>query len=148
MAGGNLKKISGLIRLALQVIPKELLAEAVIFGSSAIVLNGVDLKREVDDLDIFVSDAAYSRLAALASETEEKAPNVVALKFGPPNIEILKEFSGVDHAAVLRKAAPRESSCGMLVASLEDLMRWKSAQNREKDRKDIAVIEAHLNQSG
>ncbi len=146
MAGDNLNKVSGMIRQALQAIPKDILAEAVIFGSSAIVLNGVDLKREVDDLDIFVSDATYSRLAALASKTEEKAPNVVALKLGPPNIEILKEFPGVDHAAVLRNAAPRESSGGMLVASLEDLMRWKSAQNREKDRNDIAIIEACLKQ--
>ena len=147
MTGNNLNKISGLIQQAMQTIPKEALAEAVIFGSSAIVLNGVDLNREVDDLDIFVSDAVYSRLARLASEMEEKAPGVFALKFGAPHIEILKEFPGVDHADVLRNAAPREGSHGMRVASLEDLLRWKGAQNREKDLKDIAIIEAHLNQA-
>ena len=147
MTGDNLNKISVLIQQALLTIPMEALAEAVIFGSSAIVLNGVDLNREVDDLDIFVSDASYSRLEGMASETEEKAPGFVALKFGARNIEIFNEFPGVEFADVLRNAAPREGSHGMRVASLEDLLRWKSAQNREKDRKDLAIIEAHLNQA-
>ncbi len=144
MSSDNLARISGLIRQARRTIADEYLAEAVIFGSAAIVLNGIDLHRAVDDLDIFVSEAAYARLEDGAFETEEKAPGVVALHFGAPNIEIFKEFPGVSHAEVLRNAAPQEGSLGMRVASLDDLMTWKYAQNRKKDRKDIAAIQAHL----
>jgi len=34
-----------------------------LFGSAAIPLNGVDLRREINDLDVFVSDETFKNLA-------------------------------------------------------------------------------------
>jgi len=136
----NLKKISGLIHQLLSTVPRDKLTDAVIFGSSAITLNGRDLQRPIDDLDLFVSETAYDRLKKGATEVEKK-PGVVALQVGVPSVEILKTFPGVQYADVLLRAASTKDSQGLRVAAIEDLLTWKRAEGRPKDLEDLRKID-------
>src|SRR5712692_9281797 len=96
----NVQAISVLIRQLLDRIPLGELSDAVIFGSSAVTLNGRDLKRKVDDLDLFVSDHAYEQLKSRAEEVQKK-PAVMVLHIpGVEKVEILKTFPGVSHGEV------------------------------------------------
>ena len=139
MIAANLGKISALILQLLTKVPRDELADAVIFGSSAITLNGRDLERQVDDLDLFVSEVAYERLRQRATEVVKKF-GVTALDVGVPNIEIFKTFPGVEHGPVLQRASPTIESHGLRVAVLEDLITWKRSQGREKDIDDLKKI--------
>jgi hypothetical protein len=137
-------KITQHIQQAITLIPATELSEIVIFGSSAIVLNGVDLQREVNDLDLFVSSASFARLQKLATGYKHKTGEVYALQLGNTDIEILKTFPGVSYDEVLNRAESRAEFCGMKVAALDDLLRWKRAQNRPKDIADSALLEQFI----
>ena len=139
MIKANLEKVSALIVQLLARVPRDELADAVVFGSSAITLNGRDLERQIDDLDLFVSEAAYERLRTRATEVVKK-PGVTALDVGIQNIEILKTFPGVEYGPVSHRASPTVASHGLRVAALEDLVTWKRAQGRPKDLEDLKKI--------
>jgi hypothetical protein len=138
----NIKKISALIQLLSDRFPIEKLSDTVIFGSAAITLNGKDLQRPIDDLDIFASDSAYIRLKnkSIISEVE-KSPGVAFLKVGVPKIEIWRTFPGVNFQKVKARANKLEHSFGLPVASLEDLRIWKKEQGRPKDIDDLIKME-------
>jgi len=139
MIAANLEKISALIHQLLEKVPREELVDMVIFGSSAFTLQGKDLKRMVNDLDLFASVRAYERLKERAVEWEKK-PGVFALDLGIPDVEVLKDIPGVTHADVLGRAALTKGSQGLLVAALEDLVTWKRAKARPKDLADLKVL--------
>jgi len=147
----NVNKVSGLISRLLSIIPIENLLDAVIFGSSAITLNGIDLERSINDLDIFVSNTDYEKLKQLANlkELEKIGKNtgnkVFSLKVaGIEDIEILKDFPGVNHAEVLSKALVKNYSNNLKVASIEDLVNWKTVQGRPKDLADLTKMQNFL----
>jgi hypothetical protein len=114
--------------------------------TSAIALRGVPLGREIDDLDLFVSDAAFDKIA-LRFPPQEKdgrdGEKVPFLALGE-NIEILKSFPGVSFADVLARASKTTSSEDFLVGSLGDIKIWKRAQGRSKDFRDIEAIDTYL----
>lgn len=150
---GNIEKVEGLIKQFLVSIddPAKEKACAVVFGSSAAALHGVDLGRPVKDLDLFVSDADYDRIEKIATwgiEKVEKAPGVYGLEIAAWSTEFLKEFPGVDFASVRATATPLTHSHGMLVASLGHLLAWKTEQirvnPRDKDFKDREAIMAAM----
>lgn len=136
----NEQKATILIHDLITRLPANLLTDAVVFGSAAIVLNGVDLGRQIDDLDVFVSDASYGALKAhhLCQEVEKK-PGVYALRVdGVDDVEILKTFPGVTHVGVM--ASARHLPHGLRVAALTDLCTWKKTQGREKDLADLVKM--------
>jgi hypothetical protein len=139
MIAANLEHISDLIQQLLQKVPREELADVVIFGSSAFTLQGKDLKRKVNDLDLFASVRAYERLKERAIEWEKK-PGVFALDLGIPDVEVLKDIPGVMHTDVLGRAALTNGSQGLLVAALEDLVAWKRTKARPKDLADLKEL--------
>lgn len=139
MISANRVRIATLIKQVLLKVPREELSEVVIFGSSAFTLIGKDLKRKVDDLDLFASESLYAHLKQHATELEKK-PGVHALDIGIPKVEIFKSFPGVVHADVLVRAAPTNESQGLLVAALDDLVAWKRTQGRPKDFDDLMTI--------
>lgn len=138
----NIEKISSLIKQLCEQIPTNDLRELVIFGSAAITLNRKDLKREIDDLDIFASESGYSRLKAQFSLNEKEKPEgVTYLQVGTPKIEIWKSFPGITFLQVKNNARKLEQSEGMLVASIKDLRIWKITQDRPKDKEDLKNME-------
>lgn len=146
----NLTKATQLIAALIELVPEPLLVDAVVFGSAAIVLQGIDLERPISDLDLFVAEPAYAKLKAEAvCEEVEKKPGVYALQInGLEDVEILKGFPGVEHSQVLKRATVLPDSCGLLVASLEDLGSWKAAQGREKDLADLACMDSEESRNG
>lgn len=149
----NIVKVEGLIKRFLAAVenPQAEKAAAVVFGSSAAALWGVDLGRPVKDLDLFVSDADYDRIEKITTwgiEKIEKAPGVYGLEIAAWSTEFLKEFPGVDYHSVRALATPVTFSHGMLVASLGDLLAWKNEQirgnPRDKDFKDRDAIMAAM----
>jgi Family of unknown function (DUF5706) len=113
----NEQKAVVLIHAVTTRLPWHLLMDAVVFGSAAIALNGVDLGRLIDDLDIFVSDESYDALKAheFCRETEKK-PGVYALRVDSVNdVEILKTFPGVTHADVTIAARTLPNTHGLRV---------------------------------
>ncbi|MFH2133243.1 MAG: hypothetical protein ABIK68_22920 [bacterium] len=138
----NIRKIASQIRRLLEKIPVAVLDDSVIFGSAAIALNGIDLKRETNDLDLFVSESLYKRLKTDYSTYEVvKSDGVTCLEVGVPDIEIWKTFPGVSHFQVRKHSRKLEQSQGLLVASLDDLRIWKKSQGRQKDLEDLKYLE-------
>lgn len=133
----NLERIDRLLSEFSRIAPPQ----AAIFGSAAIVLRGVDLRRDIRDLDIFVSRKTFDALATgLILAT--KADGTSALKLPNADVEILYAFPGVEYTQVYRNASAVDGSQGLRVACLEDLAAWKRAQGRAKDMADLACIEA------
>lgn len=136
------KAITGVRRLVAS-LASALPTDTVVFGSAAVVLHGVDLGRAIDDVDFFVSSAAYDVLKRhpLCRETVVK-PGVSALHVdGCPEVEILDVFPGVTHAEVLAHAVALPQVPEVKLAALPDLCAWKRAQGRRKDIADLARME-------
>lgn len=115
----------------------------VLFGSAAIALNGVDLRREINDLDVFVSDETFKNLAPrFELKHKEGKGDEPPVPFYLPaeKIEILKSFPGVLFEDVRRRAGPMPTSGGFPVGHLDDLKAWKAEQGRPKDQDDLRTI--------
>jgi len=147
MLTANMSKISALIEQLLATVPIADLTDVVVFGSAAITLNGTDLDRSVDDLDLFASDETFARLRARRGTDEvEKKPGLFFLSVGIPKVEIWKTFPGVTHSEARDNARVLEGSHGLLVAALEELYAWKSAQPGEKHLNDLKRMRCAANQ--
>lgn len=118
----------------------------VLFGSAAILMNGVDLGRAIADLDIFVSDATFRSLKGrFPLRSKDASEGGLVCSYIPAeNVEILKSFPGVTFEQVRINARLVEVAHGFALADLNDLKRWKETQNRPKDIGDIRAIEIHL----
>ena len=113
----------------------------VIFGSAAICLNGVDLQREINDLDVFVSETTFNNLKSCFTEQFKKGGDGPVPFLSPEtDIEILKSFPGVQFDQVHRNARPLPQSQGFLVGVMDDLIKWKETQGRPKDLRDLEII--------
>lgn len=142
-ADENMDKAIEGVRCLVASLASALPTDAVVFGSAAVVLHGVKLGRAIDDVDVFVSSAAYDALKRhpRCRETAVK-PGVSALHVdGCTNVEILKSFPGVAHADVLANAIALPHVPEVKLAALSDLRTWKRAQGRPKDIADLARME-------
>jgi hypothetical protein len=117
----------------------------VVFGSSAIVLRGVPLGREINDLDLFVSDATFAKFA-VRFDVKMKSGRDGPVPYMNPceGVEILKSFPGVEFEDVMARASSTENSKDFLVGALDDVILWKRAQGREKDLDDVKAIERYV----
>lgn len=139
-----MEKLTGLLTNAAAALLPEERGQVVVFGSSAVVLHGVHLGREIDDLDLFGSDAVFDKMSSrFPSKTKvgKDGEKVVSLIPGE-DIEIHKSFPGVVFADVFAHASKLISSQEFLVGSLDDIKSWKREQGRPKDFKDIEAIES------
>ena len=117
----------------------------VIFASTAIILHGVDLGRNSDDLDVFTSKKIYGQLKARFSDEAKLVENGSSVdRIVPlPNVEVFATFPGVTYDEVIKRAKPLEGTFGLPVASLEDLRTWKTVQGRDKDKQDLSRMADH-----
>jgi hypothetical protein len=128
-----------------KVLPEER-EFVVVFGSSAIALRGISLGREINDLDLFVSDATFDKISSRLPVHFKDGKNGERVPYLSPSekIEILKSFPGVTFRDVLAHASKTGTSEGLLVGSIDDIKLWKRAQGREKDMADIEAIERDI----
>ena len=106
-----------------------------VFGSGPLAIRGL---RDNDDIDIIVKTDIFEDLAEKYPFKNDKKNSI---KIG--NIEIFKDwlpwFNDPNH---LVDCADKIK--GIRFVKLEYVMQWKKAMNREKDRKDIRLIEDYL----
>jgi len=133
-------ELDTLVKLLAAVLPPDALTDAVIFGSAAIQLHG--LPKVASDLDVFVSSAVFESCAQSKDfARERKGPGIERLRLRVcASVEIFADFPGVTHGDVLKEAEPTAGSAGLLVASLDSIVTWKSAHARPKDLDDIDMI--------
>ncbi|MYB11676.1 MAG: hypothetical protein F4114_11685 [Rhodospirillaceae bacterium] len=135
-------KTEELIKKASSILGSFNSDEFVIFGSLAIILNGLDLRDGANDLDFFVSDDTFVKL----EETFEK-------KFKGTNdgdipyielteeIEVFKEFKGANFKNIYNRSISSKSSYGFRIAHIFDIIEWKKVQGRQKDTDHLKQIE-------
>lgn len=141
-------KIRDLIQRLTVFVQPENRANFVLFGSAALVLHGIDLERAIGDLDVFVSEETFASLRVCFEEKTKSGKDNELVPFYCPDpgakIEILKSFPDVSFDEVSRNAQCSDASEGFSVGSVEDLKKWKEAQGRPKDKKDLEKIEEFL----
>lgn len=104
-----------------------------IFGSGPMGVRGL---KEVDDLDIIVKPGLWDELAKKYAPMEGKY-----IKIG--NIEIFRNWQPwFDMIDTLIDTA--DYIDGYRYVKLEYVLKWKKMYNREKDRKDVEIIEKYL----
>jgi hypothetical protein len=142
--------LSSLISKFIATLPEDEKANVLIFGSAAIVLNGVDLGRPISDLDVFVSERSFDRLGKKYEQKSKNGADGIVPYLEPCNcVEVLQSFPGVSFESAYRRASVKRESQTLRVGSLVDLIIWKNAQGREKDLSDldqIAKFLSHNNQ--
>jgi hypothetical protein len=147
---GILDNIAKLIRLLSEALSEEERTDVVIFGSAAIILHGVDLGRNVGDLDVFASYLTFEGISERYPAQSKPAMEGGDIPFIQPyaDIEILKSFPGVEFDKVYDNSVKLELARGFKAGSLADLKAWKFAQGRPKDLADIEAIDRHVRLSG
>ena len=93
-----------LLKILEQALHPDERDDAVIFGSSALVLQGVSLEREIDDLDVFVSTTLFEKIAERFPVQYKPGKDDGQIAYIKPpasnKIEFLKSFPGVDFEKV------------------------------------------------
>jgi hypothetical protein len=104
-----------------------------IYGSGPMGIRGL---KEINDLDIIVTDEYYLELLKKYPE-KEKGKIVIG------NIEIFPAWNAIidEPDKVIERA---EMIDGFKFIILEDLISWKNKMGREKDLVDIELIERFL----
>lgn len=142
------KQIQGVLRQVVSRIPIEEREGIVVFGSAAIVLNGVGLSPGANDLDLFASDRTFSRLEGIFVRRLKKATEGGEIPFlalpDVPLAEIFRSFPGVTYSEIRTRAQERPMSEGLLVGALDDLRTWKLAHGRSKDIRGAELITGHV----
>lgn len=135
--------LSNLLDILYSQIESKFHEDFVIFVSSAIVLNGIKLNREINDLDVFVSEETFNFLGEFLSQKTKDAKEggeIYYLEIAE-KIEVLKSFPGVEFDEVYSRSKILENSRSFRVGALSDLRTWKVQQDRCKDRKDVQTID-------
>jgi len=134
-----------LSKTSAQLLPQERNG-IVIFGSSALVLQGVDLGRDINELDLFVSEATFERMTKRFEKRFKRGKDGEEIPYLVPveGVAILQSFPGIHFHDALSHACKVEAAEGFLVGSVYDIKKWKIAHGREKDLKDVEAIDSHL----
>lgn len=148
-----MRRLDKLIAEAVEKLPEDLVPKVVVFGSAPLALEGVRIREDIEDLDLFVSDDVFdelqrrglhSRLKLRDAKTDGEVHHIVLVgSDDDPDVEVLKTFQGVAFAEVFANALEHPS--GFRMGALDDVRRWKVASGRPKDLNDIAAIDRFLN---
>jgi hypothetical protein len=111
--------------------------EYVLCASATLAALGL---RENKDIDMVVTDSVFNRLMMAHPEAFDlKDDGVECLTIG--NLEIFREFKIVSRKNIFEKKMLVD---GIPVMGLRQLRHWKFLMGREKDKHDIALIDAYL----
>jgi 8-oxo-dGTP pyrophosphatase MutT (NUDIX family) len=115
------------------------IGEYAIFGSGPL---GIRNLREIHDMDIIVSEKVYSQYKGKEGWEIRDIENDNGLVNEELAIEMWNDWgNGWDVDEAIKEAEIIE---GLAFVKLEWLLKWKKYLNREKDLKDIEIIEKYL----
>ena len=112
----------------------------VVFGSCPMTIAGI---REAGDIDMLVSKEVFDDLRTKGWKVVDKGREDKPLTYDYFEAHDNWNFSSYNPTLeqLLEKATYIEE---VPFASLEDVLKWKKASSREKDLKDIELIQKHL----
>lgn len=113
----------------------------VVFGSSALTLQGLDLKRPLGDFDIFASSQAFEAISNKHGGGD--GTKVIVRMLNGSQIDVANAFPGVTFQEA-KRGAKYFYRGAMGIASINSVVQWKMTTNREKDRRDIELCRQHL----
>lgn len=119
----------------------------VVIGSGILAALGI---RQTSDIDLAADGATYEMLAAESREwTEEDTGHGLRLMSSDGVIEVWRDWSPAPSGdwsveELLRDAVVID---GVAFVSLERVRRWKLWRGREKDLRDVALIDAYRKES-
>ena len=114
--------------------------EYIVFGSGPMSVHRI---RDVRDIDLFVSPDLYQQLKLRGWEekTRESGDKYLTHK----NVEVGKDWDyGSYNPSLKDLLETAEVIDGVPFANLEEVLKWKKALGRDKDKKDIGLIEDYL----
>ncbi len=113
--------------------------QCVVIGSG--ILDALGL-RESDDIDLVVSSDVFATLQADGSWTaKEKHNDIVLLK---DDAEVWQDWGADEEASFLSLYENSVIIDGVHFVNPQFLLAWKKQQSREKDVKDIQLLEEYL----
>ncbi|MFA6446554.1 MAG: hypothetical protein WCW14_04900 [Candidatus Paceibacterota bacterium] len=112
-----------------------------VVGGGALASRGI---RESDDVDLIVTEDLYKQLKNDGWEEKEKHPNHFHIY--KDNAEAAKNFLHVEGCQLTTDGVIKNSDIidGVPFMSLNDLIELKQTMGREKDLKDIELINNYL----
>lgn len=114
----------------------------IVFGSGPLGMLGI---REVQDVDLLVSQQLYNQLQAAGWKQITKAPDDMPLVRG--KVEAHNNWNFSAYSPTLDELLGRAFFVDDIpFASIEDVRLWKDASRRPKDLADIALIDTYLAQ--
>lgn len=134
-----LKQVIGIDQLIKSKLPKD---KMIIGGSGTLALYGL---RKNHDLDVSVTSDVFKKLAKKYPVTKsmlgnEKIELTEIVEIFNNNVGIIKD--------TVKELIERSITInGFHFMSFEDLLRWKKKFGREKDLKDVKLIEEFLRRS-
>lgn len=113
----------------------------VVAGSGPLLAHG--LRQDVSDLDIVARADAWKIASSMADATVPPSGHGLMVVLFGGDIEIFDRWlPGAHDADDLIDSA--ELVEGIPFCSLSRVLEWKTRSNREKDRRDIKLITAHM----
>jgi hypothetical protein len=111
---------------------------------------GVREIREIGDIDLIVDDDLWNELAAAYPTTQKDGVKLIRIS---PDIEVLgigsfDEPGEPGDPSVAEQIAQADIIDGLPFVNLRHVLYFKRQMNREKDKRDIAVLERLLADSG
>ncbi len=115
----------------------------IVYGSAPFAILGI---REVNDVDLLVSEELYSVLQRKGWKRVYKGPKDEPLTFDI--FEAHKSWAFSPYAPTLQELLSRAFEIeGVPFATLEDVKKWKEASERPKDIKDLKLIKLFFKNS-
>jgi hypothetical protein len=115
----------------------------IVYGSAPFAILGI---REVNDIDLLVSEELYSELQRKGWKRVYKGPKDEPLTFDI--FDAHKSWSFSPYAPTLQQLLSRAFEIeGVPFATLEDVKKWKEASERPKDIEDLKLIKLFFENS-
>ncbi len=112
----------------------------IVFGSSPFAVLGI---REVNDIDLLVSQELYEKLKKKGWQKIDKGPKDKPLVYDVFEAHTNWDFS--TYNPTLSELLSRDIEVeDISFASLEDVRKWKKASGRPKDLVDLKLIDDYL----
>jgi hypothetical protein len=112
-----------------------------LFGSAPLAAHGI---RESRDIDIVALPELYEALKARPEWKEKKLQDGTSILV-KGNIELYTDWRSGEYRPDVRKLIDDADTIeGMPVVRIEEVLTWKKASSREKDKMDVGLIEEYM----
>jgi len=111
-----------------------------VFGSGPMAAHGI---RETKDIDLIMTQELWDKLKSAG--WEEKFLDNSSLYLVKNHVEAYRDWNcGSYKPEITKLITEAEMIDGVPFVQLEEVLMWKKAQAREKDKKDVELIEKYL----